>query len=1198
MGDGSAHSMGLRRTMRSVAAVMCGLCALLAAFAAQAARPETTLPAVEPRFVRFGPEHGLPMYINDLAVDRQGYVWLATSDGLARYDGERFRFWRHEAGVDTSLPDNDLISLAIDGEDRVWVISSDYLSVLDQNRQRFMRIDFSGAERDCGKDIVAISSASAGGVRTATYGGTICMVQETGRVRRLLNIENKIGVPALPIFLWPQASGEWMITTDVGVWRQRGTQLTPIAPDLIGGAHVFALTEDGDGSLWIGTDRGLFLHGPDGAVQPAPWRLPPLASNALVRPDPHGGYWIGTAAGLFHAASRTAPARPIHGGRRNDGLSSGVFAMTLDLEGGLWIASYSQGISYLPADYRRFAAIEEIADDPVESVDPMAAVDDGVGGFWLLGSRELYSIPSVDSHLRGVVDADALGIEWLMTLERCPDNRLWLAGFDRAIRFDPHLRRKDHEIRFADDGLRTPQSLFCDESGHLWVSFYGGSVKIFSAGGVLLEDIDRELVVGDSTIKQVKLQLGPDGEPWLSDGRVLRRWDGARFVPVPISSGEGVDAFAITPANDLWLARAGAIERYAWQAGRLVFKARLGEGDLPAVRVSGILAAGDRHLWLSMTRGLIQYDIEAKRARSYGPHDGLPDIDYSIDAPQRGASGPALAISKHGLVLFDPERPLPQPRASPLAIEAIELRRGEDTVAFDRPDADGGVVRMLPGDRDLRVVARVMSFADPSAHRYRFRLQGYDPDWVMQGERGERVFSSLPPGDYRLEIQGANADGVWSPTQRISLVVEAPWWRRWWALLLYAFIASALVWWLAYLDRMRLKRRHEYQLIRQKRELAEAASEAKSRFLANLGHEVRTPMTGVLGMSELLLTTRLDDRQQGQVWAIRRAGEHLLRLVNDALDLARIEAGRFELDAVDFPLDALVDEVAELMRPLAERKGVRFIVVVAEDARGGWCGDPTRVRQILLNLLGNAVKFTAQGEVSLSIEPLLPRGLRCIVRDTGPGLDAEQQRRLFRRFEQAEGARTASRYGGSGLGLAICEELAVAMGGGIDVSSVPGEGACFVVRLPIERAVRPLSSPVVAGAREADPRDVLLVEDDAIVADVLIGLLQAQGHRASHAGHALAALTANATRHFDLALIDLDLPGMDGLALARQLRAQGFDRPMIAITARADAEAEPQAMDAGFDAFLRKPLTGELLADAIAGQSSPASTDGSSTTEG
>ena len=238
-----------------------------------------------------------------------------------------------------------------------------------------------------------------------------------------------------------------------------------------------------------------------------------------------------------------------------------------------------------------------------------------------------------------------------------------------------------------------------------------------------------------------------------------------------------------------------------------------------------------------------------------------------------------------------------------------------------------------------------------------------------------------------------------------------------------------------------------------------------------------------------------------------------------------------------------------------------------------------------MNLLGNAIKFTERGEVSLTVEMLAPQGLRCTVCDTGPGLDDEQQRRLFRRFEQAEGARTASRYGGSGLGLAICQELAVAMGGGIELISAPGEGACFVVRLPLTRAaampgVRP--SAAMSDGGPVPVRDVLLVEDDAIVADALSGLLQAQGQRVVHAGHALAAMTALATRSFDVAFVDLDLPGMDGLTLARQLRVQGFDRPMIAITARADAEAEPQTMAAGFDAFLRKPLTGEMLAAALA----------------
>jgi signal transduction histidine kinase/CheY-like chemotaxis protein/sugar lactone lactonase YvrE len=1159
----------------------------LTVFAAHAAGSGATLPAAEPRFVRFGAEHGLPTMINDLAVDRQGYIWLATADGLARYDGERFRFWRRVGGVHSSLPDNNLIALAVDVDDRLWVISDDHLAVLSQDRKVFTAVEFSGESASCGEDMVAISPAPKGGVRVATYAGSICMVENSGRVRRLFRLQDETNTSASPIFLWPAKSDDWIITTDIGVWVQRGKKLTQLAPHLMSGAHIFAMTEDLDGSLWIGTDRGLFLVEPNGDVHSASWRFPSLASNAIVRPARTGGYWIGTATGLFHAASRNAPLRKVHAGRRRDGFSSGVFAMISDSEGGLWIATYSQGVSYLPNGYGQFAAIDEIEDDAVERIDPMASVDDGAGGFWLLGSRMLYRISSNDFRPRGVISADSLGVEWFQALVRCPDDRLWLASFDGAIRFDPHTRLKETEIRFSNDGLRTPQSLFCDRQGRLWVSFFGGSLRVFSKSGDHLNDLSRDLVIGSSTLEYAVLRLGPDGVPWLSDGRALRRWNGFRFVPIPLAVGDEIEAVSMAPGKVVWLARSGSLERYTWRGGALVLNSRIADGDLSMVRVSGIFASGNRQLWLTTPRGLIQFDIETRRARNYGPRDGLPDIDFSLGAPQRGESGPALALSKRGVVLFDPDRPLAEARASTLAIETLELRRGEDTVPFDLSDADGASVTMMPGDRDLRVVARVMSFVDPASHRYRFRLNGYDPDWVDQGERSERVFSSLPPGGYTLEIEGANADGVWSPTRRVVLTVEAPWWRRWWALMLYTFAASALVWWLAYLDRIRLKRRHSYQLVNQERALAEAASQAKSRFLANLGHEVRTPMTGVLGMSELLLTGRLDDRQEGQVRAIRRAGEHLLRLVNDALDLARIEAGRFELDESEFILDGIIDDVVGLMRPLAERKGLRFILEIDGEICGGWRGDATRIRQILLNLIGNAIKFTEQGEVSLSLDMASPQGLRCIVRDTGPGLDEEQQRRLFRRFEQAEGARTASRYGGSGLGLAICQELAVAMGGGIDVSSTPGEGTCFIVRLPLARIDGMASTPGVVRTTDGVARVVLLVEDDAIVAEVLIGLLQAQGHRATHAGHALAAMTANATQSFDLALIDLDLPGMDGLALARQLRAQGFERPMIAITARADAEAEPEAMAAGFDAFLRKPLTGELLAEAIAAHCAP-----------
>src|SRR5690606_18057220 len=325
--------------------------------------------------------------------------------------------------------------------------------------------------------------------------------------------------------------------------------------------------------------------------------------------------------------------------------------------------------------------------------------------------------------------------------------------------------------------------------------------------------------------------------------------------------------------------------------------------------------------------------------------------------------------------------------------------------------------------------------------RYRFLLHGYDADWVETDAAGERVFPALSPGRYRLEVMGRSPLTPWSEPTTFAFEVAAPWWRTGWARSAYVIAALLLGGWIAAAVRRRMRERLAMQRVRQERELARKASEAKTRFLATLGHEVRTPMTGVLGMTELLLTTCLDERQRRYTDSIRRAGDHLMRLVNDALDLARIEAGKLELDPQPFDLRLVVADVGDLMGPLARQRGLGYRVEVDADVPEGLLGDPVRIRQILLNLLGNAIKFTERGEVSLAVRPLSAEGVRVEVADTGPGLNEEQKSRLFRRFEQADGARTASRYGGSGLGLAICQELAAEMGGRILVESAPGRGA-------------------------------------------------------------------------------------------------------------------------------------------------------------
>ena len=515
------------------------------------------------------------------------------------------------------------------------------------------------------------------------------------------------------------------------------------------------------------------------------------------------------------------------------------------------------------------------------------------------------------------------------------------------------------------------------------------------------------------------------------------------------------------------------------------------------------------------------------------------------------------------------------------AIQWLHVERSGREVALD---PGSPMLRLLASDRNVSLRLRpVVAARDGRARAQRLWLQGHDRGWIDLPASGEHVYPRLTPGRLRLRLAVQGSDGRWSERDGLVLLVEAPWWRSQAALALAGLAVLGAMGWGAWLRRARQRRRQAWRLAQARQQMAEQHSEAKSRFLATLGHEIRTPMTGVLGMAELLQGSALDPQQRHQVDAIQRAGRHLLCLVNDALDLARIEAGKLVLDDAPFELAPLLDEVAGLLQPLARAKGLGFSLQCDAGLPAALRGDATRVRQILFNLGHNAIKFCERGEVSLQVSAPPNGGLVLQVRDSGPGLSDEQKARLFRRFEPGAG-RTGDHGGGSGLGLAICRELAAAMGGVIRVHSKTGRGATFVVELPLAAADPPLPA---FGARAAGPADalalqLLLVEDDAVVAEVVCALLGRLGHRVVHAPHGLAALAELQLSRFDLALLDLDLPGIDGLALARLIRSRGMALPLLALTARADAEAEPAARAAGMDGFVRKPVTGDILAEAIA----------------
>lgn len=543
-------------------------------------------------------------------------------------------------------------------------------------------------------------------------------------------------------------------------------------------------------------------------------------------------------------------------------------------------------------------------------------------------------------------------------------------------------------------------------------------------------------------------------------------------------------------------------------------------------------------------------------------------------APKPNVAGVFLAGVALSLCLWAPP-------AEASDVQSLHVEREGRELALD---ASGPMLRLFASDRDIRVRVRPGFAANgAAAPRQRLWLQGHDPGWADLPASGERVYPQLSPGRLRLRLAVAGADGRWSERAGLTLLVEPPWWRSQPALALAGLGVLAGVAWVAWVRRARRRRREAWRLAQARQQLAEQHSEAKSRFLATLGHEIRTPMTGVLGMAELLQGSVLDPQQRHQVDAIQRAGRHLLRLVNDALDLARIEAGKLVLDDAPFELAPLLQDVAGLLQPLAQAKALGFSLRCDPGLPVGLRGDATRVRQILFNLGHNAIKFCEQGSVALDVLPRDAGGIVLQVSDSGPGLSEDQQARLFRRFERGA-PREGDHGGGSGLGLAICRELAAAMGGSIRVRSEAGRGAEFLVELPLAAAELPAAGAVARAVADQPGQalQLLLVEDDAVVAEVVCGLLARLGHRVVHAPHGLAALAELDVARFDLALLDLDLPGIDGLALARLIRGKGLALPMLALTARADAEAEPAARAAGMDGFLRKPVTGEILAEAIA----------------
>ena len=1097
------------------------------------------------------PSEGLPQgTVYDSLQDSQGFVWLATEDGLIRYDGLELYRYAYSRTAREGLPGNFIREIVEDAHHDLWIAIKD-AGLARWNRATDSFTRFRHDPNDQGSLASDVTRAVLIDARGRIWvgmndAGIDILDPATGR------IEHRRHDPHDPDSLSDDQIFTLALDRSGSVWAGTATGLDRWQPErkaflhlrqdrgALTGKQVSAMIEDHTGSLWVGTfDGGLDHIDSTGTLIESfrhnPARPASLASDGVraVLEDHAGHLWVGTEEGL-DLLDRASGAFSHY--RHDDSDSASLrdsFIMSLyqDSAGLVWIGTRAGGVSrWNPHSWELGGHRPEwLAGKPVTSF-----ADAPEHRVWIAsmgaGLKQFDASSGATRDIDDIVGRhDALGDRRVMALRLDRRDTLWIGTMASGLKkLTAGGRLESIPVKAGDphgtsaEGIQT---IYEGRDGRIWLGVHDGGANVIDP----VTGVIRQLPFGASIRGAISaasvtaIVEDSQGNVWLGtddggldlakqDGTIVKvfRHDPADPTTLPSNT---VYALEVDAEGRVWVATdEGGLARVVGSSASpdsIRFRAVSREEGLSSDTLYGALSDAQGRIWLSGNAGLMRFSPDSQSVKTYHREHGLQGEEFDYNASHRLRDGRLCFGGPGGFNIFDPTRLTENTHAPRVALTNLEV------LGIPLPSKTPywllDHIKLEYGASIVSLDFGALDFISPKRNHLAYRVRGFSDRWIDLGAQHRVTLTNLDAGDHLLEVRAANADSVWSdPPLRLTIHRDAAPWRSAWA---YALYALAVLLFAAH--RVRAHRRkmqgivaakqglesevalRTRELVESNRQLADAA-QAKSNFLARMSHELRTPMNGVVGMTELLGRTALSPTQARLTQTIRSSAHVLLQIVNDLLDLSKLQAGKADFESLPLDLVRLLEECTTLFAGAAEAKGIELIVSPPASPARTLLGDPLRIRQIVLNLVGNAVKFTFQGEVVVKADIVAADDGRAMleiaVSDTGVGMAAATIEKIFEPFTQADES-TTRRFGGTGLGLAICRELAERMGGAVTVESRPSVGSTFRLSLPLAFAAAETAETAGTPSPFA-PRTVSIFTRRPALAESLVRHTSALGLRA------------------------------------------------------------------------------------------------------